>query len=270
MKQLAVLMALFLAVMLLITGVMAVGNARQSEQMVEKSKQISSLKADLRKVKKENKTLSAALDSTGESRARLLLEQQAVAERLRHALALLPGAATGVAPQPLPPEPVAGEALLQAMALEQALLRTGGAAVHTAAAFGAAAEKPQQDETPISWAVGGNAAGATGGSMAGPVEAATANSSGTDAGAAAVNKSNEALPCRPDCTCGCTAGAPVSEQPAPGTVAAISQVVELPVKGPRESTVSPAGVLALLEEQAERSLMLLDALSSLVHWASGQ
>ncbi len=276
MKQLAVLMALLLAVMLLITGVMAVGNARQSEQMAEKSRQVSSLKADLRTAKKENKTLSTELESCRERILALLSERQAVVQRLSRALALLPEGAAGQTDPVLPKgQTAAGEALLKAAALEQALRRSGG--------------RPPVQAGAISWAVD------TGGAQETAVPEVAANTGAVaataadvqenpaDAGVAADVQVNpaavpeapitDATPMQeaaahdplPRTTAGSGETLPSS---ASGTVAAVSQVVELPVAGPRP--IVPGDLLSLLKAHAQRMLYLLDGMSGLLRWVSGQ
>lgn len=123
MKQLAILMAFLLAVLLLVTGVMAVGNARQAEQMTEKARQLSSTKAELRKANKQVKQLTAQLDSSRDRVRGLLLEQKAVGQRVD---GLWAQAQAGMAALTMPVE-AAGVSLLKAGALEAGALETAAA-----------------------------------------------------------------------------------------------------------------------------------------------
>lgn len=139
MKQLAILLAFLLAVLLMMTGVMAVGNARQSEQMAEQAMQLSSTKAELRKIKKEKASLAEALEKSRSGAELLLRERQAVTRRLANSLSLLEAAEGGrkeTAPgmTELLPGDGSGELLLQAAALEQALGQQAQAAMAVRAA----------------------------------------------------------------------------------------------------------------------------------------
>lgn len=165
MKQLAILMALFLAVLLLITGVMAVGNARQSEQITQRAQQLSSTKAELRKAEKENKLLTAQLENSRERVRGLILEQKAVAGKLENLLAMAKGDESSGTATTLPVE-TAGEALLKAGALEQALFTPGSVQAvmagqqQVASGTDAAAEEAdsahgqEADGSRICWAAG--------------------------------------------------------------------------------------------------------------------
>ena len=176
MKQLAILMAFLLAVMLLITSVMAVGNARQSEQMVARGRQLSAARTDLRKAKKENTALTAALEKSRDANRHLQAERQAVMQRLKSALALTEedpadgaGQATGGKgsselwaglPEGMG---VQGEVLLCARALELRLMRVRSAEPERAAgALAAATGGTQGGAEPICWAMEVGEAGEAG------------------------------------------------------------------------------------------------------------
>jgi len=206
MKQLAILMAFLLAVMLLITSVMAVGNARQSEQMVARGRQLSAARTDLRKAKKENTALTAALEKSRDANRHLQAERQAVMQRLKSALALTEedpadgaGQATGGKgsselwaglPEGMG---VQGEVLLCARALELRLMRVRSAEPERAAgALAAATGGTQGGAEPICWAMevgeageaglaAGAAVGAAGGD--GAADGAAAGTAGGDGAA---------------------------------------------------------------------------------------
>ncbi len=119
MKQLLILMVFLLAVMLMISGVMAVGNAKQSVQIADRVQQLSNLKAELRAVQKENRLLTGELESVQARNRRLHWEQQAVAKQLSGVLTLSHRGLPAI--QPIGNTPAAGVALLEAMAVRHTL-----------------------------------------------------------------------------------------------------------------------------------------------------
>ncbi len=160
MKQLAILMAFLLAVMLMITGIMGVGNARQAEQMTERAMQLSSARAELRKVKKEKAALTETLEASQAQVEKLLREQKAVGQKL-DGLLLLAQEKEQSTPASLLPMETAGTALLKAGALEKAMFMQSGVqavmAGQTAAMPVEAAAKEAAgpaDNGRICWALG--------------------------------------------------------------------------------------------------------------------
>lgn len=184
MKQLLILMAFLLAVMLLLFCVMAVGNAKQSVQIADKVQQLSNLKAEMRSVQKENRTLSGELEAVEVQNRKLRWEQQAVAKQLS---GLLPDPEDGLPGLPqAADEPAAGEVLLEAMAVRQTLV----GAVQDASKNGAAPLPAQSHAADgrICWAAGEDPvaiADGSGGETAG-------NPAGRDAGREAVTAGSSA------------------------------------------------------------------------------
>ena len=119
MKQLLILTVFLLAVMLMISGVMAVGNAKQSVQIADRVQQLSNLKAELRAVQKENRLLTGELESVQARNRRLHWEQQAVAKQLSGVLTLSYRGLPAI--QPIGNTPAAGVALLEAIAVRHTL-----------------------------------------------------------------------------------------------------------------------------------------------------
>lgn len=261
MKQLLILMAFLLAMMLLLFVVMAVGNAKQSVQIADRVQQLSNLKAELRSVQKENRTLSGELEAVQAQNRKLRWEQQAVAQQLS---GLLPDPAGGlpVLPQTAGGQP-AGELLLEAMA------------VRRLAAVGTAESTLENEATPlpteaataggrICWAADGSDAQPSGGG-----EAADAQPSGVAAKNAAVaavtagivggGAEQQKTPC-----CRSRAGCchPGSDAAKGDTVLAISETITVPAVS---SSTAAAAMLPLLCRQAEEMDSLLHSLFGLVH-----
>lgn len=133
MKQLLALMTSLLALMLVITTIMAVGNMKQSEQITQRTQLISSLRADLRQAAQQEKQLNTSLQAQRTAAGALRMERDALSKRYAGLLTLLrcqPAGLTDVATLPgsdflLPMgnprrvDELPGEGWLQAQAIHQ-------------------------------------------------------------------------------------------------------------------------------------------------------
>ncbi|MBQ8149842.1 MAG: hypothetical protein IJ041_04930 [Clostridia bacterium] len=88
MKHLLMLMAFLFFLMLVVSGVMAVGNVKQSEQMAQRIQQVSGLKAELRKAEQRQQELTRELAGWRSRSATLRAGQAAVSRRLGDMLQL--------------------------------------------------------------------------------------------------------------------------------------------------------------------------------------
>ena len=133
MKQLLALMTSLLALMLVITTIMAVGNMKQSEQITQRTQLISSLRADLRQAAQQEKQLNTSLQAQRTAAGALRMERDALSKRYAGLLTMLrcqPAGLTDVAALPgsdflLPignprrVDELPGEGWLQAQAIHQ-------------------------------------------------------------------------------------------------------------------------------------------------------
>lgn len=254
MKQLAILMAFLLAVLLLVTGVMAVGNARQAEQMTEKARQLSSTKAELRKANKQVKQLTAQLDSSRERVRGLLLEQKAVGQRVD---GLWAQAQAGMAALTMPVE-AAGVSLLKAGALEAAALETA-AAVEEEEDTAGTDESAGTGEGRICWAAGDVPADGGGADAAGDDGAADMDGGETaagDGGAADMDVGTGAA----------QADAVEWDEQASeaAAVLAVSEAVQLPVMEKEEPCDSAGQLRELLRPYVQRLEEALEEVQELL------
>ena len=133
MKQLLALMTSLLALMLVITTIMAVGNMKQSEQITQRTQLISSLRADLRQAAQQEKQLNTSLQAQRTAAGALRMERDALSKRYAGLLTMLrcqPAGLTDVSALPgsdflLPMgnprrvDELPGEGWLQAQAIHQ-------------------------------------------------------------------------------------------------------------------------------------------------------
>lgn len=82
MKQILALMTFLFVLMLMITTVMAVGNAKQSEMMTQRAQLITSLRAELRSEKQEKKELTGQLEQEQTMVRSLRKERDTLNQRL--------------------------------------------------------------------------------------------------------------------------------------------------------------------------------------------
>ncbi len=88
MKQLLALMAFLFFLILVVSGVMAVGNVKQSEQIAQRTQQISELKAELRAAEQLQQNLTRQLTALRSRNAELRTTQASFSRRLGDMLAL--------------------------------------------------------------------------------------------------------------------------------------------------------------------------------------
>lgn len=263
MKQLLILMVFLLAMMLIFSGVMAVGNAKQSVQIADRVQQLSSLKAELRSVQKENRQLIKELETAQASSRKLRWQQQAVAKQLAGVLSI----SGSNAPMTAHTGGVQadGEVLLQAMAVRQTL--TAVQAAWGGLRKKAAALRGEGAGGRICWAA--VSGGETGEVTAAAVDSAEgitdspvwATGVAAGAGIALAGGAVDGTCCgRDGCCC-------VAERlTGHGTVLAISEAVTVPVcAGESGAAEAAARLMPLLQRQAERISDVLRSLFELAH-----
>jgi len=273
MKQLLILMVFLLAMMLIFSGVMAVGNAKQSVQIADRVQQLSSLKAELRSVQKENRQLIKELETAQASSRKLRWQQQAVAKQLAGVLSI----SGSNAPMTAHTGGVQadGEVLLQAMAVRQTLtavqaawggLRKKAAALHGEGAGGRICWAAVSGGEPAAAAAAGGAEEIVRavGTAAGAGIAAAGGVAGEEAagdGGHSAGGTVDGTCCgRDDCCCA------AERLTGHGTVLAISEAVTVPVcAGESGAAEAAARLMPLLQRQAERMGDLLRSLFELAH-----
>ena len=82
MKQILALMTLLLVLLMMITTVMAVGNAKQSEMMTQRAQMISSLRTELRSERQEKEQITGQLETEQGMTRSLRKERDALNRRL--------------------------------------------------------------------------------------------------------------------------------------------------------------------------------------------
>lgn len=96
MKQILALMTFLLVMLLMITTVMAVGNAKQSEMMTQRAQLITSLRAELRSEKQEKEKLTGQLEREQTTARSLRKEKDALNQRLNRLMLVVRSQPAGV------------------------------------------------------------------------------------------------------------------------------------------------------------------------------